>query len=78
MSLDKSGVLHIPLSNYAFSIDENTLCLRIRAKINNVKEINLFYGDTAYPSELVLFNNIKVTMESTTNDSLLVKSSNNF
>ena len=43
MSLDKSGVLHIPLSNYAFSIDENTLCLRIRAKINNVKEINLFY-----------------------------------
>ena len=25
MSLDKSGVLHIPLSNYAFSIDENTL-----------------------------------------------------
>ena len=60
MSLDKSCVLHIPLSNYAFSINENTLCLRIRAKINNVKEINLFYGDTAYPSELVLFNNIKM------------------
>lgn len=47
MRFDPKGVLHIPLSNYAFALDEKTLCIRLRVSKNNVKEVSLYYGDTA-------------------------------
>lgn len=61
MSFDKNSILHIQLSNYAFSIDENTLCLRLRTKKNNVNKVYVNYGDTAYPSEFVKFTKLELT-----------------
>ena len=60
MKLDKNSILHIPLSNYAFGIDENTLDIRIRVRLDNVKKIYLNYGDTAYPSEKVVFTRVEM------------------
>ena len=39
MRFDPKGVSHIPLSNYAFALDEKTLCIRLRVSKNNVKEV---------------------------------------
>ena len=39
------GVLHIPLSCYAYALGEHTLVIRLRAGKNQIKESRLFYGD---------------------------------
>ena len=60
MRFDPKGVLHIQLSNYAFAIDEKTLCIRLRVAKGNVKSVTLFYGDTASRTSLVNFTSIKM------------------
>ena len=60
MRFDPKGVLHIQLSNYAFAIDEKTLCIRLRVSKDNVKSVTLFYGDTASRTSLVNFTSIKM------------------
>ena len=61
MRFDPKGVLHIPLSNYAFALDEKTLCIRLRVSKNNVKEVSLYYGDTASRTPLVNFIEVKMS-----------------
>ena len=60
MKFDPKGVLHVPLSNYAFSIDEKTLCIRLRTAKHNVKAVHLKYGDTAFRGPLVEFKPLKM------------------
>ena len=43
--MNKSAILHIPLSQYAFAEDEHKLTIRIRAEKNDIKSCILYYGD---------------------------------
>lgn len=45
--MKKEAVLHIPMSNYAFAVDINTLVFRIRTAKNDFVEVNFCFGDTA-------------------------------
>jgi glycosidase len=49
----KEAVLHIPDSNYAFAIDENTVVFRLRAKKGDIKRCTLCYGDRVCPQKVV-------------------------
>lgn len=43
--MKKEAVLHIPLSQYAYAEDEQTLVIRIRTAKNDIEKCHLFYGD---------------------------------
>lgn len=43
--MKKEAVLHIPLSQYAYAEDEQTLVVRIRTAKNDIERCSLFYGD---------------------------------
>ncbi|HCM24336.1 MAG TPA: alpha-glycosidase [Ruminococcaceae bacterium] len=49
----KEAVLHIPDSNYAFAIDENTIIFRLRTKKDDIKRCTLCYGDRVCPQKVV-------------------------
>lgn len=54
--MNKSSILHIPLSQYAFANDERTLTIRLRAAKNDLTRVTLYYGDRACPrSPLEMF-----------------------
>lgn len=56
--IDKSAVLHIPISQYAFPISEYQMVIRIRTKKDNLKECRLFYGDRVCRTTPVVFRDI--------------------
>ena len=60
MIFNRNGILHIPLSEYAFATKENELVIRLRTGKNSVKEVVLAYGDTACRKENVEFFFIKM------------------
>ncbi len=64
--IDKRGILHIPLSKYAFASAEDILTIRIRSTKGDVEKINLYYGDRAYPENPVVFT--KINMEKIASD----------
>lgn len=43
--MNKEALLHIPKSNYAYAVDENTLCIRFRSAKKDIHSLKLFYGD---------------------------------
>ncbi|SFK65724.1 Glycosidase [Lachnospiraceae bacterium KH1T2] len=43
--MNKEAILHMPLSQYAYAIDEDKLTIRIRTAKNDVNGCSLFYGD---------------------------------
>lgn len=45
--IDRKAVLHRPMSEYAYGVDEQTLSITIRTGRNNLRTCTLFYGDTA-------------------------------
>lgn len=45
--INRIAVLHRPMSEYAYGVDEQTLSITIRVGKNNLKACTLFYGDTA-------------------------------
>ncbi|BBF44646.1 neopullulanase [Lachnospiraceae bacterium KM106-2] len=55
------AILHIPLSNYAYAVDEETLVIRIRTAKDDVKECNLFYGDRVCMHEPIDVEEIKMS-----------------
>ncbi|EIS9372957.1 alpha amylase N-terminal ig-like domain-containing protein, partial [Clostridioides difficile] len=44
-SLTKEAILHIPMSNYAYGYDRETLHIRLRTKKNEAKRVILRIGD---------------------------------
>ena len=60
MIFNRNGILHIPLSEYAFATKENELIVRLRTGKNSVKEVVLAYGDTACRKENIEFFFIKM------------------
>lgn len=59
--MNKSAILHIPLSQYAFAEDGNVLTIRLRTAKNDLTECLLFHGDRACRKSPVEFK--KVLME---------------
>lgn len=47
--MNKSSILHIPLSQYAFANDERMLTIRLRTAKDDLTKVTLFYGDRACP-----------------------------
>lgn len=51
--MNKSAVLHIPLSQFAYAMDEHSLVIRLRAEKNDIKKCVLFYGDRVDPNPVI-------------------------
>ncbi|MEY8266161.1 glycoside hydrolase family 13 protein [Lachnospiraceae bacterium 64-25] len=56
--MNKSAVLHIPISQYAFPMAEDVFVIRLRAGKNDLTSCRLFYGDRACTSSPVRFSSI--------------------
>lgn len=64
----KEAVLHIPLSQYAYAISEDTITLRIRTAKDDLRSIAVFYGDrVAYEEPIPV---TKVSMHKCASDDL--------
>lgn len=53
--INRSAVLHIPLSQYAFASSENCLTIRLRTAKNDLTACTLYYGDRACGTTPVRF-----------------------
>ena len=53
--MNKSAILHIPLSQYAFATSEHSITIRIRTGKNDLTACTLYYGDRACNSTPVRF-----------------------
>lgn len=49
--MNKSAILHLPLSQYAYAEDEHTLTIRLRTEKDDVNQCVLYYGDRVDPVE---------------------------
>lgn len=54
--IEKSSILHIPMSQYAYGIDENRVTIRLRCKHGDLDECILYYGDRACRLTPVIFS----------------------
>ena len=53
--IDRTGILHIPNSNYAYAPDEETFCVRLRAVRGNLKRCTLCYADRVCQTAPITF-----------------------
>lgn len=53
--MNKSAILHIPMSQYAYGVDENHITIRLRAQHGDVDRCTLYYGDRACRLTPVVF-----------------------
>ncbi len=53
--MNKSAILHIPMSQYAYGIDENHVAIRLRTQHGDLIRCTLFYGDRACRLTPVVF-----------------------
>ncbi len=56
--MNKSAVLHIPMSQYAFALSEDTFVIRLRTGKEDLDGCRLFWGDRACPSSPVHFSSV--------------------
>lgn len=54
--MNKSAVLHIPMSQYAYGTDEQHVTIRVRAGRNDLRKCTLHYGDRACRMTPVIFS----------------------
>lgn len=66
--MNKSAVLHIPLSQYAFAEDEHTIIIRLRTAKNDIMRCVLYYGDRVDPVEPIGVK--ELSMEKVASDDL--------
>ncbi|MDF2473580.1 MAG: alpha-glycosidase [Anaerocolumna sp.] len=60
--MKKDAILHIPLSNYAYGLDETHMVFRLRAARGDLKSCVFYYGDRAYPQNPVVFTKQEMTL----------------
>lgn len=63
--MNKSAILHIPLSQYAYAEDEHTLTIRLRTEKGDVKKCVLYYGDRVDPVEPITVRELVMKKVST-------------
>lgn len=54
------AVLHVPLSNYAFAVDEKSLVIRLRTAKNDMQQCSLYYGDRVCEKDPIDVTEIKM------------------
>ncbi|WP_044913951.1 glycoside hydrolase family 13 protein [Butyrivibrio sp. WCE2006] len=54
--MDKSAILHIPMSQYAYGVDETHVTIRLRAKRDDIDRCTLYFGDRACRQTPVIFS----------------------
>lgn len=54
--MNKSAVLHIPMSQYAYGTDETHVTIRIRTGRGDIKKCTLYYGDRSCRKTPVIFS----------------------
>lgn len=60
MKLD--AVLHVPMSEYCHGLDENHIVYRLRCARGDLKQVTLYYGDTACRVTPILFTPVPMTL----------------
>lgn len=60
--MNKSAVLHIPMSQYAFAQSEDTFTVRLRVGKGDLDCCRLFYGDRACPTSPVSFSSVSMQL----------------
>lgn len=58
--MNRSAVLHIPLSQYAFGLKERTVVIRLRSARDDLKSVRLFFGDRACRLTPVTFTAVEM------------------
>ena len=53
--MEKSAILHIPMSHYAYGVDEEHVTIRLRAKREDLKSCDLYFGDRSCRQTPVIF-----------------------
>lgn len=53
--MKKEMILHIPMSQYAHGVAEDTIVIRLRTGKNDLNKVTLYYGDTACRQNPILF-----------------------
>lgn len=53
--MNRSAVLHIPLSQYAYGVDESTIVIRLRTASGDMTGVSIYYGDRACRQTPVIF-----------------------
>ena len=66
--MNRSAVLHIPMSQYAYGIDEKHVMIRLRAGRGDLKTCRLYYGDRACRMTPVLFTAKEMQVEARTEE----------
>ncbi len=56
--MNREAILHIPLSNYAYGLDETHVVFRLRTAKNDIKSCILHYGDRSCRKTPVLFSSV--------------------
>ena len=64
--MDKSAIIHIPMSEYAYGVDENHVTIRLRCKKDDLKSVYLIYGDRSCRNTPVDFTKIKMEVVAST------------
>lgn len=59
--MKKSSVLHIPLSEYAYGLDEETVVIRLRTAHGDLKKCTLYFGDRSCRVTPVIFTEQAMT-----------------
>ena len=66
--MNKSAILHIPLSQYAFAEDEHSITIRLRTQKNDIDRCFVFYGDRVDPNDPIAVK--QIPMEKVASDDL--------
>lgn len=60
--MNKSAILHIPMSQYAYGTDEEHVTIRLRAQRGDLSRCVLYYGDRACRLTPVIFTEAEMTV----------------
>lgn len=63
--MNKSAVLHITLSQFAYAEDEHTLVIRLRAEKGDIRKCTLFYGDRVDPEQEIHVKDVEMNVVAT-------------
>ncbi len=60
--MERSAVLHIPMSEYAFGMAENKVVIRLRTKAKDLTGVKLYFGDRAAMENPVPFTSMPMEL----------------
>ena len=58
--MNKSAILHIPMSQYSYGMDESHVVIRLRTAKDDLRKCTLYYGDRACRKTPVIFTKVEM------------------